>query len=184
MTEKTEFIPYRPKSILNSHKRADHWFWARYSAYPYTGCQHGCKFCYSREEKYAHNVKPDDFDTTIKVKENAADLLRRALNRKPVDIIFTGDYQPAEKKLCLTRQMLEVCRDLGFPVFMLSRSPLVLRDLDILQEINRQSTAAVAFSAISTPESTNHALASQIENLAPRSETRFAAMREIARAAF
>ncbi len=182
MTEKTEFIPYRPKSILNSHKRADHWFWARYSAYPYTGCQHGCKFCYSREEKYAHNVKPDDFDTTIKVKENAADLLRRALNRKPVDIIFTGDYQPAEKKLCLTRQMLEVCRDLGFPVFMLSRSPLVLRDLDILQEINRQSTAAVAFSAISTPESTNHALASQIENLAPRSETRFAAMREIARA--
>lgn len=182
MTEKTSFIPYRPKTILNSHKRADHWFWSRYSAYPYVGCQHGCKFCYSREEKYAHNVEPDNFDQIIKVKENAAELLRHALSRKPVDIIFLGDYQPAEKKFGLTRQMLEVCRDMGFPVFMLSRSPLVLRDLDILQEINRQSTATVAFSVISTPDSPNHSIAVQMENHAPHVEGRFTAMREISRA--
>jgi DNA repair photolyase len=40
------FVPYRPKTILNKHKRPDHWFWTRYTAYPYKGCQHGCEFCY------------------------------------------------------------------------------------------------------------------------------------------
>jgi DNA repair photolyase len=43
-----EFVPYRPKTILNKGKRADHWFWKRYTAYPYKGCQHGCEFCYCR----------------------------------------------------------------------------------------------------------------------------------------
>ena len=46
------FVPYQPKTILNKGKRADHWFWTRYSAYPYMGCQHGCEFCYCREHKY------------------------------------------------------------------------------------------------------------------------------------
>jgi len=46
MTRRTEFIPYRPRTILNKHKRPDHWFWTRYTAYPYKGCQHRCLFCY------------------------------------------------------------------------------------------------------------------------------------------
>ncbi len=182
MTEKTRFIPYQPKTILNSHKRVDHWFWSRYSAYPYQGCQHGCKFCYAREEKYSPYDNADEFATTIKVKENAANLLRRALSRKPVDIVCLGDYQPAERKFRITRQMLEVCRDLGFPVFMLSRSPLILRDLDVLQQINHQATSAVAFSIISTPDSSNHPKVVKMEHLAPRVEKRFAAMQEIAKA--
>jgi Sulfatase-modifying factor enzyme 1 len=66
----------------------------------------------------------------IKVKENAPDLLRRALSRVPVDAIATGDYQAAEKKFEVSRRMLEVCLELGFPVSVLERSPLVLRDLD------------------------------------------------------
>ena len=180
MTNRAVFLPYRPKAILNSHKHPDHWFWSRYSAYPYTGCQHGCKFCYSREVKYAHTVDPQDFDTTIKVKENAADLLRRALVRKPVDILCTGDYQPAEREFGITRQMLEVCRELRFPVFMLSRSPLILRDLDLLRDINAAAPSVAAFSIISTPDSPHHAIARRMENLAPPVETRFAAMREIA----
>jgi len=182
MTDKVCFDPYRPKTILNSHKRADHWFWSRYSAYPYTGCQHGCAFCYARESKYAPYENLDEYSTHIKIKENAADLLRRSLSRKPVDIVCLGDYQPAERKYEITRRMLEVCRELGFPVFMLSRSPLILRDLDILREINAQSPSAVAFSAISTPDSPNHAIAVQMENLAPRVESRFKAMKEIASA--
>jgi DNA repair photolyase len=40
-----EFVPYRPRTILNKHKRPDHWFWTRYTAYPYKGCQHRCLFC-------------------------------------------------------------------------------------------------------------------------------------------
>jgi hypothetical protein len=46
MARRTEFVPYRPKTILNKHKRPDHWFWTRYTAYPYKGCQHRCLFCY------------------------------------------------------------------------------------------------------------------------------------------
>lgn len=182
MTEKVTFTPYQPKTILNSHKRADHWFWSRYSAYPYTGCQHGCAFCYARESKYSPYDNADEYSTHIRVKENAADLLRRALGRKPVDIVCLGDYQPAERDYEITRRMLEVCRDLRFPVFMLSRSPLILRDLDILREINARSPSAVAFSAISTPDSPNHAIAVQMENLAPHVEGRFTAMKQIASA--
>ena len=82
---KTTFVTYKPKTILNKHKRADHWFWTRYSAYPYVGCQHGCEFCYCREQKYSPYDDPDDFSHLIKVKENAADLLCRALKNAPLD---------------------------------------------------------------------------------------------------
>ncbi len=149
---RTVFFPYQPKTILNKAKRADHWFWSRYSAYPYIGCQHGCAFCYCRERKYSPYDAPHDFAYLIKVKENAPELLERALRRVPVDVVFTGDYQPAERKFGISRRMLEVCRDLGFPVFVLERSPLVLRDLDVLREIHERAGAIVAFSIISTGE--------------------------------
>jgi DNA repair photolyase len=183
------FICYQPKNILNKGKRADHWFWTRYSAYPYLGCQHGCAFCYSRERKYiphkphdvnaGYDAEADEFSHLIKVKENAAQLLRKALARVPVDMIFTGDYQPAERKFSLSRQMLEVCLELGFPVFVLTRSPLVLRDLDILRAINERSRAVVAFSIIATPESNCYEAVSKLEGLAPKAEKRFAAMHRV-----
>src|SRR5512136_1905280 len=178
------FVPYRPKTILNKGKRADHWFWTRYSAYPYLGCQHGCEFCYCRERKYAPFDNPLDFAYVIKVKENAPLLLRRALTARsaPVDVIGLGDYQPAERKFGLSRQMLEVCLELGFPVLVLSRSPLVLRDLDLLQAINEGARAAIVFSAISVPGSPAHQRAREMEWLAPPVEKRFAAMEQIARA--
>ncbi len=182
MSRRLSFAPYQPKTILNKHKRADHWFWTRYSAYPYMGCQHGCEFCYCREQKYSPYDDPNDFAYVIKVKENAAALLRRALSRSPVDLVSTGDYQPAERKFGVSRQMLEVCRDLGFPVFVLERSPLVQRDLGLLQEINAGAPSVVAFSIISTPDSPNHARVRQMEHLAPPPEKRFAAMDAFAKA--
>ncbi len=157
MPRRTVFLPYQPKTILNKGQRADHWFWTRYSAYPYLGCQHGCEFCYCRERKFCPHDDPADFPYLIRVKENAAALLRRALSRAPRDVIGVGDYQPAERKYRLTRQMLEICLELGFPVFILSRSPLVLRDLDLLQAINERARATVAFSAISAPDSPSYA---------------------------
>ncbi len=180
MTRRAEFILYRPKAILNKAKRADHWFWTRYSAYPYIGCQHGCEFCYCRERKYVPYDDPLDFAYRIKVKENAADLLRKALQRAPVDLIFTGDYQPAERKFGVSRQMLEVCHELGFPVFILERSPLVLRDLDLIQAIHHKARAVVAFSIISAPASPAYAQVCQMEHLAPPAEKRFAAMEKLA----
>jgi len=71
VSRRVSFVSCRPKTILNKHKRADHWFWTRYSAYPYIGCQHGCEFCYCREQKYSPYDDPHDFAYVIKVKENA-----------------------------------------------------------------------------------------------------------------
>ena len=179
---RTTFIPYKPKTVFNKHKRADHWFWTRYSAYPYIGCQHGCEFCYCREQKYSPYDDPNDFACVIKVKENAPDLLRRALKKAPLDPIFTGDYQPAEIKFEMSRRMLEVCYETGFPVFVLERNPAILRDLDLLKSIHEKARAIVAFSIISTPDSKNHDRVCQMEHLAPPAEKRFAAMEKIATA--
>jgi len=175
-------VPHRPKTILNKGKRADHWFWSRYSAYPYIGCQHGCLFCYCREKHYCPFDDVNDFGYVVKVKENAPDLLRKALRRLPVDVVCTGDYQPAEKKFEVSRRMLEVCLELGFPVSVLERSPLVLRDLDLLKEINQRAPSVVFFSTISAPDSPTYERVRQMENLAPRMEKRYAAMEEIAKA--
>jgi DNA repair photolyase len=118
----------------------------------------------------------------IKVKENAPELLRRALSRSAVDVIFTGDYQPAERKFGLSRKILEICYELGFPVFILERSPYVLRDLDLIQAIHQRARAVVAFSVIYTPESTEYDRLRQIERLAPPPENRFKAMEKLAKA--
>jgi DNA repair photolyase len=182
MARRAVFVPYSPRTILNKAKRPDHWFWTRYSAYPYIGCQHGCAFCYCRERKYAPYKDPEDFAHVIKVKENAPALLRRALSKVPVDLVFTGDYQPAERKFEASRRMLEVCRDLGFPVLVLERSPLVLRDLDLLTEIDRRAPSVVAFSILTTPQAPSRAAVRLIERLAPPPEKRFAAMERFARA--
>jgi DNA repair photolyase len=181
-TRRTIFVPYKPKTILNKHKRADPWFWTRYSAYPYIGCQHGCEFCYCRERKYSPYDDPNDFAYIIKIKENAPDLLRRALRNAPLDPIFTGDYQPAERKFEMSRRMLEVCYEIGFPVFVLERSPLILRDLELIRAIHDKARAVVAFSIVSTPDSKNYDRVCRMENLAPPPHKRFAAMEKIAAA--
>jgi DNA repair photolyase len=190
MSQRTVFLPYQAKSILNKGKRADHWFWTRYSAYPYMGCQHGCAFCYCRERKYiphkpedvnaGYDEGKDEFAHLIKIKENAAVLLRKALLRLPKDMVFIGDYQPAERKYMLSRKMLEVCLEMDFPVFVLTRSPLVLRDLDLFKSINQRSRAVVAFSIISTPDSKDYEGVSRMEGIAPKAEKRFQAMEVMA----
>jgi DNA repair photolyase len=182
MTRRVEFVPYRPKTVLNKNKRADHWFWSRYSAYPYVGCQHGCLFCYCREKKYCPYDDPLDFSRVIKVKENAPELVRRGLSRAPADVVSTGDYQALERKFMISRKILEVCHDLGFPVFILERSPLILRDLDLLQDIQQRARALTAFSAIYAPGSPQADRLRKMENLAPPPEKRFAAMQKLAEA--
>ena len=85
----------------------------------------GCvqQYCYCRERKYCPFDDLNDFGHAIRVKENAPELLRRALSRLPVDVIATGDYQAAEKKFQASRRILEVCLELGLPVAVLERSP-------------------------------------------------------------
>jgi len=78
--------------------------------------------------------------------------------------------------------MLEVCNELGFPVFVLERATLVLRDLDLIAEINHNTPSVMAFSIISTPDSMFYKQVHQIEHLAPLSEKRFTAMEKFASA--
>jgi DNA repair photolyase len=183
MSRRVQFILYSPKTILNKGKRADSLFWTRYSAYPYIGCQHGCEFCYCREQKfYPFDDEGADFAYTIKVKQNAPVLLRRALQHTPVDAIFTGDYQAAERKFRISRQMLHICLELGFSVFVLERSPAVLDDLELLKDLNQRARAVVAFSIISAPGSLAYDPVCALERLAPTSAKRFAAMERFASA--
>jgi len=176
---KPTYQEYQTKRILNVHKHVDGWFFDKYSAHPYIGCTSGCEFCYSRGAKYLRGRDPDDFSRIIRVKTNAAERLRRELARKPVDVIACGDWQaPAEREYGLSRQMLEVVRDLGFPLFIVERSPLLTRDLDLLTDINRQTWVGVVYS-ISTLDP---AVKRAFEPRSPSVKTRLEAMAQLAAA--
>jgi len=183
--QKVTYAPYQPKRILNVHRHVDGgWLWTKYSAHPYVGCQEACVYCYWRDEKYnmlardpAASHLRDPFSQYIKVKTNAAELLRRELSRVRRDIIAVGDYQPAEGRYCLSREMLKVCSELRFPTLIMEKSPLVLRGLDVISEINRRSCACVLFSII---RGDSEEYGATFEPYAPRIEGRFRAMREIA----
>jgi DNA repair photolyase len=143
-----EFQEYKARKIVNAHKHVDGpWFWGKYTAHPYVGCRSGCEFCYSRGSRYLGKRDPDTFDTVIQVKVNAVELLRKELARLDRDVIAGGDWQqPAEDRYRLSRRMLEVVRDFRFPLFIVERSPLLVRDLDLLTEINQQTWVGVVLS--------------------------------------
>ena len=110
----------------------------------YRGCQHGCIYCDSRSRCYHMDHRFED----IAVKENALELLEAALKRKRRPcMIGTGSmsdpYMPLEEKLQLTRQSLQLMERYGFGAAVLTKSDLVLRDLDILQKINDKTKAVV-----------------------------------------
>lgn len=110
----------------------------------YRGCSHGCIYCDSRSECYQMDHEFED----IEVKVNAPKLLEDALKRKrTVSMIATGamsdPYMHCEKGLKLTRQCLEIIKKYGFGVSLLTKSDLVLRDLDLICEINRGLKAVV-----------------------------------------
>lgn len=145
---KLVFEEYQAKKILNVHKHVDGpWFWGKYTAHPYIGCRSGCEFCYSRGSRYLGLRDPDTFDTHIQVKVNAVEVLKGELFGRERDVIAAGDWQqPAEDRYKLSHGMLEVLLDYEFPLFIVERSPLLVRDLDLLVEINRKSWVGVVFS--------------------------------------
>ena len=174
------FEEYRPRRIVNVHKHVDGpWFWGKYTAHPYLGCRSGCAFCYTRGGRYAGRRDPATFDTVIRVKINAVELLRRELPRLERNVIACGDWQqPAEGRYRLSRRMLEVVRDLGFPLFIVERSPLLARDLDLLVEIDRRAWVGVVYS-ISTLDPV---LKRAFEPRSPGVQARLRAMEELAAA--
>jgi DNA repair photolyase len=104
---------------------------------PYTGCQHNCSYCYARfMRRFTGHKEP--WGQFVDVKANAPDLLRLEIKRKrPGRVWVSGvcdPYQPLEAKYQLTRQCLDILAQNNWPVTVQTRSPLVLRDLDILQK--------------------------------------------------
>jgi len=175
-----QFEEYQTKRIVNVYKHIDGgWFWTKYSAYPYVGCAHGCSFCYQRMESYSGRRDPALFDQVIKVKTNAVPLLRKELAKLRPDVIAVGDWQePAEKRYHLSRAMLEVVYEFGFPVFLNERSPLIAQDIDLLQEIDRQSKVVIAFSFSYVDPQLRRAF----EPKSPPIQARLDAMQRIAKA--
>ncbi len=172
------FEEYRPRKIVNVHKHVDGpWFWGKYTAHPYVGCRSGCAFCYSRGSRYLGKRDPDTFDTLIQVKVNAVELLRKEMARLEPDVIFVGDWQqPAEERYRLSRGMLQVVHDLQFPLFIVERSPLLARDLDLLAEINRQTWVGIVLSM----SNVDPVLKRAFEPQSPGLERRLRAMEELA----
>lgn len=120
------------KSILNPSKVYP------YVINPYTGCQHGCSYCYARfMKRFTGHREP--WGEFVDVKVNAVDLLRREVARKrPGRVWVSGvcdPYQPVEAQYRLTRGCLEVLAEHGWPVTVQTRSPLVLRDSDVFARI-------------------------------------------------
>ena len=124
-----------------------------WSLNPYMGCAHRCTFCYVRAfEARADRPWDDRYGASIRVKPNVAEVLRRELaraswEREPVAIgAATDPYQPAEGRYRLTRACIEAFAEAASPFSIITRGPLVVRDIDVLAEAARRADVSVSFS--------------------------------------
>ncbi len=130
------------KSVLNKAKKRDDWFLDDYTFNPYQSCSYNCLYCYIRGSKYGTNLA-----TSLSVKVNAIELLEKQLKKRAekgeygfiVLSSVTDPYINIEKEYMLTRKALEVILKYKFPVHIITKSTLVERDFDLLQEINQQA---------------------------------------------
>jgi DNA repair photolyase len=124
-----------------------------WSLNPYMGCVHRCTFCYVRAfERRADRPSDDRYGTSIRVKTNIAEVLRRELARPSWDGeaiaigAATDPYQPAEGRFRLTRACLEVLRDAAQPFSLITRGPMIVRDAELLADAARRADVSVTFS--------------------------------------
>jgi DNA repair photolyase len=155
---KTEIFYESPKKIVNKVDSPD--LGLMYSLNPYQGCEHGCIYCYARNSHQYWGFSAGlDFERKIIVKENAPSLLEKAFNSpnwSPYPIMLSGNtdcYQPVERKLRITRRLLEVYLRFKNPVSIITKNSLILRDLDLLQELSAMNLVHVNISITSLDES-------------------------------
>ena len=144
----------RAKSIISKTDSPD--IPHKLSANPYRGCEHGCVYCFARPSHSYLGLSPGlDFETQLFAKNDAPDLLRRELarpNYRPQTLalgINTDSYQPIERKLRITRKMLQILAECRHPVSVITKSALIERDIDILSQMARDNLAEVAVSITS-----------------------------------
>ncbi|MCF2138108.1 MAG: hypothetical protein K9W43_12830 [Candidatus Thorarchaeota archaeon] len=203
-----QYTPIMAKTLLSSISYADSWFHTNCSLNAYRGCEFACVYCDGMSEHY----HVDDFQTHVRVKANAPEILRRELkkmgfssrssletesllpflddedtdttlsSRRGIVIGISGGvsdaYQPAEEKYRITRRILEVLLDFELPVFILTKSTLVLRDLDLLKEIHKMSFANVCFTITLHDEEIKRVF----EPKSPATWERFVALKKLRRA--
>lgn len=172
---KTQYIPIFPKTIVNKVTSPD--VGMSYSMNMYQGCEHGCIYCYARNShEYWGYSAGLDFERKILVKHDASKLLEAKLkskNWKACTIVLSGNtdcYQPAEQEFQLTRKCLEVFLKYRHPVGIITKNALILRDLDILKELNVHGLIGVNISVTSLSEETRRILEPRTTTIKKRLE--------------
>ncbi|WP_282074805.1 PA0069 family radical SAM protein [Maribacter aquivivus] len=172
---KTQYLPIFPKTIVNKVTSPD--VGMSYSMNMYQGCEHGCIYCYARNahEFWGYSAGLD-FERKILVKHDAPKLLEaklRSKSWKPSTIVLSGNtdcYQPAEQEFQLTRKCLEIFLKYRHPVGIITKNALILRDLDILKELNEYGLVGVNISVTSLSEETRRILEPRTTTIKKRLE--------------
>lgn len=148
---KLEVFEDTTRTILSRNDSPDLGF--RWSVNPYRGCFHACAYCYARpSHEYLGFGAGSDFETKIVVKKRAPELLREAFLKpswKGELIIFSGDtdcYQPLEACYQLTQRCLEVCLEFGNPAGIVTKSFLIVRDLELLRKLHERTHLSICVS--------------------------------------
>ena len=150
----TQIVEEHAKSILSSNDSPDISF--DLSINPYRGCEHGCVYCFARPTHSYLNMSPGlDFETRIIAKVNAAERLREAFASRSYEPLLlnigsaTDAYQPVERRLRITRSVLEVLAECRHPFSLVTKSSGIERDLDLIAPMAAQRLAAVYVSVTS-----------------------------------
>ncbi|HZT56730.1 MAG TPA: PA0069 family radical SAM protein [Burkholderiaceae bacterium] len=179
----TTIIEERVKSVLSRNDSPDISF--DLSVNPYRGCEHGCVYCFARPTHSYLNMSPGlDFETRIIAKVNAAEKLREAFASRRYEPRLlnigaaTDAYQPVERKLRITRAVIEVLAECAHPFSLVSKSSGVERDLDLIAPMAQRGLAAVYISVTSL----DAALARILEPRAAAPQRRLQTIAALARA--
>jgi len=175
LDDKTEYLQTFPKTIINKVDSPD---LMNLSLNPYQGCEHGCVYCYARNthEFWGYSAGLD-FERKVIVKMNAAELLEKELSNprhKAEPMMFSGNtdcYQPIERKLQLTRKMLEVLLKYRHPAAMITKNSLICRDIDILADMAKKNLVHVMISITGMDEDVRMKLEPRTSTYKNRFET-------------
>jgi DNA repair photolyase len=173
----TEVTWEKPRAIIARNESPDIPF--DRSINPYRGCEHGCFYCYARPTHAYMGLSAGlDFETRLFAKEGAAALLERELaspKYRPAPIAFganTDPYQPIERQYRITRSLIEVLKRARHPLTIVTKSNLILRDLDLLEPMARDGLVKV-FVSVTTLD---RGLAREMEPRAPTPQKRLEAI--------
>ncbi len=180
---KLEIYEDATRNILAKNDSPDIGF--RWSLNPYRGCTHACAYCYARpSHEYLGFGAGTDFEMKIVVKKNAPELLRQAFLKKSWKgefIMLSGDtdcYQPLEASYQLTRRVLEVCLEFGNPIGIVTKSFLIVRDVELLEKLHERTHLSISISIPILDEK----IARAVEPGAASVAKRFEAMKILAEA--